>query len=102
MTYAEQKQQLAAWIKQLPGTLPFALYSSAELLKEFDPAGTMRLNAYNVGQEMARQGYKLAALGLPCRVGGKQMRFWIVRPLAEVRYGRVVEAVQTYLEERRL
>ena len=38
-TYKEQKQALAGWIKGLPGALPFTLYSSAELLKVFDPEG---------------------------------------------------------------
>jgi hypothetical protein len=99
-TYKEQKQALADWIKGLPGALPFTLYSSAELLKVFDPEGSTRLSAYNVGQELKRQGFKLAADSLPCQIGKKQMRLWILRELSEDKYGRQSEAVQTYNEER--
>jgi len=99
-TYKEQKQELADWIKALPSALPFALYSSAELLKLFDPDCTTRLSAYNVGQELKRQGFKLAADSLPCQIGDKQVRLWMIRELNESQYGRQSEAVQTYNEER--
>lgn len=101
-TYKEQKQKLVDWVKQLPGALPFALYTSAELLAAFDPEKATRLNAYNMGKELSRQGFQMAADRLPCQIepGRQQVRLWIVRELREEQYGRQAEAVQTYLEER--
>ncbi|MCE5247614.1 DUF3854 domain-containing protein [bacterium] len=55
------------------------LYTSAELLGIYDPAGKTKTTAGGVGRELARQGFLLAAGGSPVRVEAEQNRYWAIR-----------------------
>ena len=55
------------------------LYTTAELLAIYDPAGRTNTTANGVGRELARQGFYRACNGQPIRVGGVQSRYWSIR-----------------------
>lgn len=100
-TYAEQRAALGDFADGLhKAKLPYALYSSADLLKVFDPTGATRMNARNMGKAMTAAGYTLAAQGMPCLTRAGQVRLWRVKDIPEVRYVTQTEAARTYDEER--
>lgn len=55
------------------------LYTPAELLSIYDPAGRTNTTANGIGRELARQGFVRACGGTPVRVAGVQTRYWAIR-----------------------
>jgi len=86
------KSDLGAWVhtlKEDPTTALRALgpaaaqscdlFTSAQLLRAYDPDGSKRVTAQGVGREMARSGFPLYQEGRSVYTSGGPARLWMVR-----------------------
>ena len=79
------RSMLSHWVHKLknnPDTVlkaPYKLWTSEDLLLQFDPEGKSRVGQTGLGVELRRAQMCKAARGVGCRTAHGQLRLWIIR-----------------------